>query len=74
MLGLVLGLLGFGGAWPVAIDRSIRLSPELDTENVDANLANGMLSLKILERAELQPREYRGQGAATACVCPGAEA
>jgi HSP20 family molecular chaperone IbpA len=36
--------------------RSFSLSPELDTENVDANLGNGVLSLKIPKRAELQPR------------------
>lgn len=37
--------------------RSFSLSPELNTENVDANLSNGVLSLRIPKRAELQPRK-----------------
>lgn len=37
--------------------RSFGLSSELDMENIDAQLSNGVLTLKIPKRAELKPRK-----------------
>lgn len=36
---------------------SFALSTELDTGNIDANLKDGVLALRIPKRAELQPRK-----------------
>jgi HSP20 family molecular chaperone IbpA len=37
--------------------RSFSLSSELDTDNVEANLKDGVLTLRIPKRAEHQPRK-----------------
>jgi HSP20 family molecular chaperone IbpA len=37
--------------------RSFSLSPELETNNIDASLKDGVLTLKIPKRAELRPRK-----------------
>jgi HSP20 family protein len=37
--------------------RSFALSGELQTENIDANLNNGVLTLRIPKRPELKPRK-----------------
>jgi HSP20 family protein len=36
--------------------RSFALSRELDTENIEASLKDGVLSLRILKRSEVRPR------------------
>jgi HSP20 family protein len=41
--------------------RSFSLSGELDTERVDANLKDGVLTLRIHKRAEHQPRKIEVQ-------------
>jgi HSP20 family molecular chaperone IbpA len=43
--------------------RSFSLSGELDTDNVEANLKDGVLTLRIHKRAEHQPRKIEVQGA-----------
>jgi HSP20 family protein len=37
--------------------RSFALSRELDTENIEASLKDGVLSLRILKRSEVRPRK-----------------
>ena len=37
--------------------RSFALSSELDTNGIDANLDNGVLSVRIPKRAEIKPRK-----------------
>jgi len=41
--------------------RSFSLSGELDTDNVEANLKDGVLTLRIHKRAEHQPRKIEVQ-------------
>ena len=41
--------------------RSFSLSGELDTDNVEANLKHGVLTLRIHKRAEHQPRRIEVQ-------------
>ena len=41
--------------------RSFSLSGELDTDNVEANLKDGVLTLRIHKRAEHQPRRIEVQ-------------
>jgi HSP20 family protein len=41
--------------------RNFGLSTELDTENIDAKLTNGVLTLRIPKRAELRPRKIEVQ-------------
>jgi HSP20 family protein len=41
--------------------RSFALSNELDTERVDANLKDGVLTVRISKRAEAQPRKIEVQ-------------
>ncbi len=43
--------------------RSFSLSGELDTDNVEANLKDGVLTLRIHKRAEHQPRKIEVQSA-----------
>src|SRR5690606_35554552 len=43
--------------------RSFVLSGELDTERIEANLKDGVLSLHIPKRAEFQPRKIEVQAA-----------
>ena len=43
--------------------RSFSLSGELDTNNVEANLKDGVLTLRIHKRAEHQPRRIEVRGA-----------
>ena len=43
--------------------RSFSLSGELDTDNVEANLKDGVLTLRIHKRAEHQPRRIEVRGA-----------
>ena len=38
-------------------ERSFTLSPELDAENIKAELKQGVLRIRIPKRAELQPRK-----------------
>jgi HSP20 family protein len=38
-------------------ERSFSLSSELDTENISATMKDGVLTVKIPRRAELQPRK-----------------
>jgi HSP20 family protein len=37
--------------------RSFALSNELDSDKIDANLKDGVLTVRIPERAEMQPRK-----------------
>ena len=43
--------------------RTFSLSGELDTDNVEANLKDGVLTLRIHKRAEHQPRKIEVQSA-----------
>lgn len=42
--------------------REFTLSSELDTEGIDANLKDGVLTLRIPRRAELRPRKIEIRG------------
>jgi HSP20 family molecular chaperone IbpA len=42
--------------------RAFTLSRELDTERIEANLADGVLTLRIPKKAQAQPRKITVQG------------
>ncbi|HEX6320077.1 MAG TPA: Hsp20/alpha crystallin family protein, partial [Burkholderiales bacterium] len=43
--------------------RTFALSPELETDNVEANLKDGVLTLRIPKRPEIRPRKIEVRAA-----------